>query len=592
MALGEHGRSTQQRDFHFNSQRSEHRQSFVEQDTTPAGPPTRSRPHSELPTLSHFDLDDKTEIDRAESLNSDSSPAPNVPYTRPPPARADTAKRRDKNSLGRRISRSTTDSRIAGVREGQEPLYNDTPRPQRQPGRTRGLSGLSDVDFETSREASHPRRPREHSRLSDGIFPASSTSQIDITALPSMKPVKEDDYKEHYVRSHPSPQAQKASRLATNLYTVSYLVFFSIWGTLARLGLQALTFYPGAPVIFSGLWANVAGTFILAFLQHDDRLFAAEWGNTVEPSLSDDNPNPNQAKARHDKIKKTIPMYIGLATGFCGSLTSFSSFMRDMFLAISNDLSSPPSQTYLPNNNNNNNNNNNQPAPSSSSSFSPTSPRNGGYSFLALAATIILTLAACFAALTLGSHLAEALRPCIPTLPFRPTRRVLDPLSVALAATTWLAAIILAAVPPRNHTAWRGQALFAAALAPPGALLRYYISAHMNRLTPHFPLGTFAVNIFGTAVLAMAWDLQHLELGSDGVVGGSVVACQVLQGVMDGFCGALTTVSTWIAEMASLKRGRAYVYGSASLVAGLALVLVLLGSVRWTVGWKEGVCAI
>lgn len=37
------------------------------------------------------------------------------------------------------------------------------------------------------------------------------------------------------------------SRLATQIYTLSYLILFSIFGTLARLGLQALTSYPGAP---------------------------------------------------------------------------------------------------------------------------------------------------------------------------------------------------------------------------------------------------------------------------------------------------------------------------------------------------------
>ncbi|CAA9959400.1 CrcB Integral membrane protein [Pyrenophora teres f. maculata] len=580
---------TQQREYHFNSQRSSHRSSLRLEDPPAEPQTTRSRTHSELRTLSsHFDLDDKTEYDRAESINSASSPAPNVPYTRQQRERPDTAKRRDRSSIGRRISRSTTDSRIARLREGEEPLasdqwlnlYNETalpptlPTPLRSP-RPRGHSGLSDP---TPREASQARR----SRISDRIFPSSSASQLDITALPSMTPVKEDDYKEHYVRSHRTPEAQKASRLATELYTLSYLIFFSIWGTLARLGLQALTFYPGAPVIFSELWANVAGTFIMAFLSEDRRLFAAEWGNEpVVPEPAADEPASataatRQAKARHAKAKKTIPMYIGLATGFCGSFTSFSSFMRDIFLALSNDLQSPINHPYPAN----------LPPPS----FSTTLPRNGGYSFLAICATVILTIATCFAALKVGSHLALALDPWTPTLPFRLTRRILDPVFVFLACGVWLGAVAMAVVPP--HNAWRSQALFACVFAPLGAILRYYLSLHMNPLSPHFPLGTFTVNVLGTAVLGMAFDLQHVQLSSTGLVGGGLLGCQILQAIMDGFCGSLTTVSTWIVELDSLPRGHAYVYGGGSVVAGLALLLVIMGSVRWTLGWHDLLCLV
>ena len=44
-----------------------------------------------------------------------------------------------------------------------------------------------------------------------------------------------------------------ASKMQKHLYVTSYLILFSILGTLARLGLQALTIYPGAPVVFSNL---------------------------------------------------------------------------------------------------------------------------------------------------------------------------------------------------------------------------------------------------------------------------------------------------------------------------------------------------
>ena len=211
---------------------------------------------------------------------------------------------------------------------------------------------------------------------------------------------------------------------------------------------------------------------------------------------------------------------------------------------------------------------------------------------MSVLAVILITLSLCSSALILGTHLATSISRLIPTLPYRLTRRLLDPLSVLLGLGSWIAAILLCIFPPAS--AWRAQVLFAIAFAPAGCLARFYVSAALNPLIPSFPLGTFAVNVFGTAVLGMAFDLQHVRIAGTGSVsdspGGGVLGCQVLQGVMDGFCGALTTVSTWIAEMKSLGRGHAYAYAVASLGAGIGVVVVVMGSVRWSIGWEAVAC--
>jgi CrcB protein len=267
-------------------------------------------------------------------------------------------------------------------------------------------------------------------------------------------------------------------------------------------------------------------------------------------------------------------MYIGLATGFCGSFTSFSSFIRDVFLALSNDLKDPISHPY--------------PANAQLPSPGNLVPRNGGYSFLALCATIIITIATCYCALHVGAHLALALDRITPTLSFRLTRRIIDPIFVVLGWGVWIGAVVMTAIPPKD--AWRSQALFACVFAPVGCLLRYYVSIYLNPINPSFPVGTFTVNVFGTAVIGMAYDLQHVSLSTTGLVGGGVLGCQVLQGIMDGFCGCLTTVSTWIVEIDALKRKAAYVYASLSVVTAFSLLLIVMGSVRWTVGWEAILC--
>lgn len=580
------------RESHFNQQRSSYRSSLL--SNLSAGAPPREPTRSERRRFDDFHLDlDKTpdehpETDSIPSLESAASPAPNVPFSRSPrnsELRSSEIRKSSRKSAGRASLRSIQGSRTEGgeripheslvATESWLQLYHQNadapnlPAPLRTP-RTRGGSRRTEEeDFaSTALQSAHSlyRSPTE-----------SDVGGAVVTALPSMTHGKSG--RGHSVNHKTSRRflQPKSSKLATDIYTISYLVFFAIWGTLARIGLQALTFYPGAPVIFSELWANVAGTFIIGFLSEDRRLFAAEWGDRI-PEPVDAPAVASQEKARHGKVKKTIPLYIGLATGFCGSFTSFSSFIRDIFLSLSNDLKSPINHPY--------------PAGADIASVSSTVSRNGGYSLAAVLATIIITLSTCYAALHVGAHFALLLHPVLPSLPFRFMRRVLDPIMVFFGLGCWITAVLLTILIPDSHKAWRGQALFATVFAPLGCLLRYYVSLKLNPLIKDFPLGTFAVNIFGTAVLGMAYDLQHVPLASSALPGGGIVSCQILQGIMDGFCGSLTTVSTWIAEIDVLRRARAYTYATASVLVGLGIMLVVMGSVKWGIGWKEIVCAV
>lgn len=395
---------------------------------------------------------------------------------------------------------------------------------------------------------------------------------------------------------HPAPR-RMVSGFATELYTVSYLIFFSLLGTLARLGLQALTFYPGAPVQFGLLWANFGGSLLMGFLSEDQKLFREHFqsrGSDVAKSKDDEeqgylnNSDPGlrpyiaaaqkQATSKQQAaMKKTIPLYIGLATGFCGSFTSFSSFIRDAYLALSNRLPVPVSHPST--------------APVAAGS---TVSRNGGYSFMAICAVIMVTVILCLGALLLGAHVAIALEPLTPGIPQLVARRIADRMIVFIAWTAWLGAVFMAIWPPdrpsgsdgltsSTHEFWRGDALFALVFAPLGCLLRFYASLHLNGKFQSFPFGTFAVNIFGTVMEGLFYDLQHVPLGGR-------VGCQVLQGLMDGFCGCLTTVSTWVAELKGLRIRHAYVYGSVSVGVGVGLMVIIMGSFQWTMGFNAPLC--
>jgi len=380
-----------------------------------------------------------------------------------------------------------------------------------------------------------------------------------------------------------SPEDGAFHEWLTTLYTVSYLIFFAFLGTLARLGTQWLTFYPGAPIVTPVIWANFAGSLIMGFLAEDQALFRPEEG--IEPGMDQvDQTSPPEKPSRQMqkqglskgeamKRKKAIPLYIGLATGFCGSYTSFSSFARDFMLALANRLPSPISH----------------PPPGNIVSTSSILSRSGGYSFEAFLAVVLYTFALSIGALITGAQLAIFADPITPKIHGRWFRKLIDPAVAFLAWGCWLAAILLAIFPLRD--AWRSEVVLALVFAPVGCLLRWYLGAQLNSSVPAFPMGTFAANMFGTAVEAMCYSLQHVPLNSaGGAIGGGLVGCGVLQGVQDGFCGCLTTVSTWVSEINGLKRRHGWVYALASLVGALGLMVAILGSCVWTLGFGEAAC--
>lgn len=109
-----------------------------------------------------------------------------------------------------------------------------------------------------------------------------------------------------------------------------------------------------------------------------------------------------------------------------------------------------------------------------------------------------------------------------------------------------------------------------------GALLRWWLGLVLNASFPAIPPGTLAANWIGAYVigLAIAFFAQSPALSPEWRLF-----------VITGFCGGLTTFSTFSAEISSLvQHGRfAVVAGSVILhvVGSVALTLLGIASWRW-----------
>lgn len=187
-----------------------------------------------------------------------------------------------------------------------------------------------------------------------------------------------------------------------------------------------------------------------------------------------------------------------------------------------------------------------------------------------------------------GVVLGEQVSRFLPALP-RPRPRskgglsptpLVDALMFVLAIASYAGALAMYFAAPRP---WRQRAVFALLLSPPGAMVRYTLSKlnARKRFDGRFPVGTFAANIAATLIIGGAYAAEHRPAG--------VAACDALQALQSGFCGCLSTVSTFVVEARTLRRGWAWAYVIGSVVLGHVLALATAGGVRWGVGYT-GAC--
>lgn len=257
----------------------------------------------------------------------------------------------------------------------------------------------------------------------------------------------------------------KSSRFLIQVYIHSYLVCFSIFGVLARIGLQALTLYPAALIPNTDLWADFAGCLTIGFLREDRTLFRRHWqkaqseheermnastrlqGSGTDHEKQETDGGKAAVEAAFRASRGQIPGYLGLTVGFCGSFTSFASICRDSFLAISNNINTDDTANHFV-------------------TFTARS-REAGYSVMAILAVLLLEIGMSIIALKIGAHLAIMTERLVEDATANVNfPKILNPLSDLLALSVWTGAIILTIFGP--HDAWRGKGALLSRLCTSG----------------------------------------------------------------------------------------------------------------------------
>jgi CrcB protein len=108
-----------------------------------------------------------------------------------------------------------------------------------------------------------------------------------------------------------------------------------------------------------------------------------------------------------------------------------------------------------------------------------------------------------------------------------------------------------------------------------GAWLRWGLGLWLNPLLPTLPLGTLAANLVGGYLVGAAVAVFHINVD---------LPAELRLFFVTGFLGALTTFSTFSAEVVALVRTAQYGWALAAASLHLFGSLLMTGLGIWTIG--------
>ena len=243
---------------------------------------------------------------------------------------------------------------------------------------------------------------------------------------------------------------------------------------------------------FTSFWAQVIGTGIIGYL-------------TINKS------NINNV------------LYTGLATGLCGSMTTFSTWNAESALVLlqlnESTLVTINRPDYI----------------------------KGGVSGIMI---LFIGIGLPLSSFIFGNNIARLFKAPVINSNYYITGYILSLLLYVISTSV---IIIVCLITDNYHI------LFSLILGPIGTYIRWRLAYFdTNFLKNDFPLGTLVSNYIGSLILACCM-VARLHVTSSIVV-------QLLNGVITGFCGSLTTVSTFISQITKLSFKMSSIYVLVSLI--------------------------
>lgn len=112
-----------------------------------------------------------------------------------------------------------------------------------------------------------------------------------------------------------------------------------------------------------------------------------------------------------------------------------------------------------------------------------------------------------------------------------------------------------------------------------GALLRWFFGMRLNGLFPAIPIGTLAANLIGGYIVGVA--MAYFATMPD-------LAPEWRLFIITGFCGGLTTFSTFSSEIVTLMQQEQWTWALAAIGAHLggSVLMTLLGIASYM--WLQG----
>ncbi|CAL9730360.1 fluoride export protein 1 [Monosporozyma unispora] len=337
-----------------------------------------------------------------------------------------------------------------------------------------------------------------------------------------------------------------------------YLVFTTcaILGNVTRTGILKLSNYEHSFIAPQNtLWPNFVSCMIMGMFQ----IF-----NTAENAWFADYPY----------------LFSGITTGFCGCLSSYSSMMLEVFLySASLNKVNISQHVTLP---------------------------NRAYGIMEFLSVLLSQMFVSLGAYLFGRSLAtdiivkyidrhveneemkenevESVRHPV----LRKYVRFFDLLLAGLAVPLIALFVVLAAVYNNySRSNWTLGPIFGIV----GAFSRYYISTYVNPLNVRFYLGTFTCNQIAVLLLSFFTMIERgYNSSMTAPIAKTVNACRIVSALGSGYCGSLSTISTFINESYNLKLHYALFYNVMTYAISYMLLVVTLGAFSWSRGLTEPMC--